>query len=115
MGTVAGADMWSVAAEAETLLDGSDCDWRTLQLVEGLLSSLSHQLVRAAAAEIVLSTHSPSEGYQRADLRGLQTSLASVRRQEYDALESELQNRLDTALRSAMATLAWLDGLQQRS
>jgi hypothetical protein len=110
MDTVANGGMWSVAAEVETLLDGSDCDWRTLQRIEGMLSSLSHQLERAAAARTSRSPARSTARRAREDLQVVQTALSWVRRHEYDALESELQNRLEPALQSAMTTLGWLAG-----
>ena len=110
MDSVAHAGLWTAASEAETLLRGTDCDWRTLQRIEGMLSALTNELERAAAAQSARSPDPTTTRRAHEDLQVMQTALAWVRRHEYDALESELQNRLETVLHSAMATLGWLAG-----
>jgi|SRR5947209_16703373 len=99
------ADMWGVLAEAATMLDATDVDWRTLQQIEGMLSSLSIGLEQATTVE---TPHiRTGSGASQADtgLRSLRGSLAWVRRHEYVALESEIHQHLDTALRSALGLL----------
>jgi hypothetical protein len=103
------ADRWGVVAEAATMLDAADWDWRALQQVEGLLSSLSTEIEQVTRVETQHA--STGHGAPDADLRCLQHLLTWVRRHEYDALESELHHELDIALRCAMNAL---DGLERR-
>lgn len=102
------ADRWGVLAEAATLLDAADCDWRTLQHTEELLASLASELDQVSTEETAHTHHGVSARHTDADLRSLRGSLAWVRRHEYDALESELQKQLDSALRCALRMLDWL-------
>lgn len=108
-------ELWTVWAEAANMLDASKCDWRMLQQIEGLLSSLSIELDRATAAQAALSPHATMGLQADSDLRFLQSSLAWVRRHEYDALDSELQIQLDTALQCAMGTLERLERSQYQT
>ena len=96
MGAMADAEMWEVLSEAATMLDAADCDWHTLQQIEGMLSSVSTELERAATAEIPPSPNGSSARRADSNLRILQSALAWVRRHEYVALESELQQQHDT-------------------
>src|SRR5689334_5570432 len=99
------ADRWGVLAEAATLLDAADWDWRTLQHAEELLASLSSELAQVSVEETAHAHNAARVRHTDADLRSLRGSLAWVRRHEYDALESELQQQLDTALRCALRML----------
>lgn len=91
-------------------MDGSDCDWRMLQQIEGMSSFVSGALGRVALAESVCSLHAPAERDPGADQQGSWTALACVRRRAYDVFESEQQHRLDTVLGVAAAALGWLQG-----
>lgn len=51
MSVVQDADMWGLLAEAATLLDAADSDWRALQTIEEMLRSLSSELERVSARE----------------------------------------------------------------
>jgi hypothetical protein len=97
--------MWGVVAEAATMLDSPDCDWRTLQQIEEMLSSVSAELDRVAAAEPAGALNGSRAPRADPDARFLRASLAWVRQHEYVALESELQKQLDTARRCALGTL----------
>jgi hypothetical protein len=109
VGAMTDVDMWGVLAQAATILDSADCDWRTLQQIESLLSALSTELERLSAAESARSQDRSSARQGDSDLLSLRDSLAWVRRHEYVAQESELQKQLETALRCALGTLDRLD------
>lgn len=111
-GWVIDADL---CAEAATMLDVPNCDWRTLQQIEGLLSALSTQIQRASAAETAVSPDLSSARRVGSDLLVLQSSLSWVRQHAYDALESELQNRLETALQCAADMLDQLERLRHET
>jgi hypothetical protein len=106
-------EMWGVLAEAATMLDGIDVDWRTLQQIEGMLSSLSTELERAVRGEIPQARTRSSAPQADADMGILRSSLAWVRRHEYVALESEIHQHLDAAIRHALGTLDRLGGWHQ--
>ena len=91
------------------MLDASDCDWRALQQIEEMLSSLSTELDRVAAAESAGTLNGSHARRADSDMHFLRASLAWVRQHEYGALESELQKQLDTALRCALGALDRLD------
>jgi hypothetical protein len=99
------AEMWGVLAEAATLLDATDVDWRTLQQIEGMLSSLSTELERAVPAETPQARTWSSAPQADPDVRILCGSLSWVRTHEYVALESEIHQHLDIALRYALGLL----------
>lgn len=99
------ADMWGDVVEAASMLAASDCDWRTLQQTEALLSSVTTELERVSAEETGHAQYGSSARHADADLCSLQSSLAWVRRHEYVALESALQQQLDTALQCALRML----------
>jgi len=105
--------MWGVLAEVATMLDAADCDWRELQQVEGMLSSLSTELERATRVEALHS--STGHRAQEPDVRFLQGSLTWVRTHEYVALESEIHQHLDLALRYAVETLDRLERSQDET
>lgn len=90
------------------MLDATDVDWRTLQQIEGMLSSLSTELEQAVTAETPQARTWSSAPQADPDLRILRGSLAWVRTHEYVALESEIHQHLDTALRYALGMLVWL-------
>lgn len=97
------------------MLDVPNCDWRTLQQIEGLLSALSTQIQRASAAETAVSPDLSSARRVGSDLLVLQSWLSWVRQHAYDALESELQNRLETALQCAADMLDQLERLRHET
>jgi hypothetical protein len=105
------ADLWRIWIEAACVLDAPDCDWRTLQRMEQLLRLLSSELGRALAAARARAPHGAGERQDAGALRRLRRTLAWVRRHEYDALESELQKQLTSAL---LLALGPLDSLEQR-
>jgi hypothetical protein len=104
-------DLWKIWTEAACTLDVPDCDWHTLQRVEQLLRLLSSELDRTLAAEYARAPHGAGDRREAAALRRLRRTLAWVRRNEYDALESELQTQLTTAL---LLALGPLDALEQQ-
>ena len=104
-GMVTNAQMWGIWTDAATMLDAADCDWRALQQVEGLLSSLSTEIEQVTRVDTLHPQNGSSSRHADFDLRALRGSLAWVRRNEYDALESELHQQLDTALRCALRML----------
>jgi len=108
-GVVVNAELWKVWQDAATMLDAANCDWRALQQIEGILSSLSIELEGATAVTTGRAQHVSTERRVDSDVRLLQSSLTWVRRHEYDALEAELQRQLDIALRCAMDALDRLE------
>ena len=98
-------EMWEILADAATMLDVADSDWRTLQRVEALLSSVSTELEGDPSGEVAYKQSRYAARRSDSDLRILQGSLAWVRRHEYVAPEWELQQHLDAALRSALGML----------
>jgi len=97
------------------MLEVANCDWRMLQQIEKLLRSLSTELVRAMATQPVGAWHVSEERRGASDLHSLQRSLTWVRQHEYEALESDLHHRLESALESALGTLDRLERSQQET
>jgi hypothetical protein len=101
-----GSDMWKVCIQAANMLDGAASDWRRLLAIQDTLWPLATELHQAAPANDTCSRDLRHSARVDPDLHLLQTSLSWIRRHEFDALESELESRLDVALVSAMNTLA---------
>lgn len=97
------------------MLDVTDSDWRMLQQVEALLSSLSTELEPEPSGEVAHTHNRYAARRSDSDLRILRGSLAWVRRHECVAPESELQLHLDTALRSALGLVDRSGRWQQHS
>jgi hypothetical protein len=99
------AEMWKICVQAASMLDGAASDWRRLLAIETTLSPLATELDRAVAANNSGSRRVRAMARMDPDLSLLQSALSWVRQHEYDALESELESRLEGALVSAMNTL----------
>jgi hypothetical protein len=107
------AEMVKVCAQAALMFDAAAYDWRRLLEIEERLWPLATELAGATAASSVYSRGTPALRQAAGDVRLLSSCLAWIRQHANDALETELRNQLDTALRCAMGALDYLEQTQR--
>ena len=106
------AEMVKTCAQTARELDTAADDWRRLLQIEETLWPLAIELAGATAAASAHTRGTPALRRAGGDVRRLSSSLAWVHDHASDALETELRNRLDIALRSAMGVLYYLEQVQ---
>jgi hypothetical protein len=97
--------MVRLCGQAASMLDGAADDWSRLLEAQEALWPIAIELTDATDAESFGSGIS-------ADVRLMTSCLIWVQYHRYDALETDLKNKLDVALRCAMHTLDRLEQLQ---
>lgn len=105
------AEMWKICGQVALLLDLAGNDWRVLARAEETLRPVAIALGEPPYLSRLRLVGGPS-WQAEPGAEDLGSSLNWVRRHLYDALESELYGRMDTALHCAMRILDRLEASQ---